>query len=318
MPDTSNLTIKSDQLTACKTADNPVLSVLAYFDIFQYPLTKKEIQSFSNRPVDDNELDDTLNSLLAEKSVFVCQGYYSMNDNPLLSLRRKEGNLRAEKLIPKAHRIGRFLYKFPFVRAIGVSGSLSKNFADENADIDFFIITKEGRLWIARTIMHLFKKLTFLTGHQHYFCMNYYIDEKQMVIESQNIFTAMETVTLLPVAGAKAMDRFYMDNKWAYQFFPSFGMNRFLRDNFKEKQAWYKQIIEFMFTNRLADRLDNWLFKLTSHRWKQKNNKGLRNKNGHTMQLETGKHYCRSNPGAMQERVLALYGQKLRILGLSH
>lgn len=316
MPDTSNLRIKTNELTVYRIADHAVLSVLAYFDIFQYPLAKNEIQSFLKKPVSEIELNNTLQNLLAMRSVFVHHGYYSLHDNPLLSLRRKEGNLKAERLIPKAHKIGRFLYRFPFVRAIGISGSLSKNFADEKADIDFFIITKAERLWIARTIMHLFKKLTFLTGHQHYFCMNYYVDEKAMMIEPQNIFTAMEIVTLLPVAGEKTMDRFRIINKWAYRFFPSFGTDRFIPEINKDKIPWYKKMAEYVFDNRLSDQLDNWLLKLTTRRWQQKNKKGIRNKNGHTMQLETGKNYCRSNPGAMQEKVLALYEQKLRLLGL--
>lgn len=316
MPDTSNLRVKTNELTVYRIADHAVLSVLAYFDIFQYPLAKNEIQSFLKKPVSEIELNNTLQNLLAMRSVFVHHGYYSLHDNPLLSLRRKEGNLKAERLIPKAHKIGRFLYRFPFVRAIGISGSLSKNFADEKADIDFFIITKAERLWIARTIMHLFKKLTFLTGHQHYFCMNYYVDEKAMMIEPQNIFTAMETVTLLPVAGQKTMDRFRIINKWAYRFFPSFGTDRFIPEINKDKIPWYKKMAEYVFDNRLSDQLDNWLLKLTTRRWQQKNKKGIRNKNGHTMQLETGKNYCRSNPGAMQEKVLALYEQKLRLLGL--
>lgn len=318
MPNTSNLRVKADELTIYRSADNAVLSVLAYFDIFQYPLTKKEIQSFLRNPVNDTLLTDTLKRLLSSGSVFLHHNFYSLHDNPLLSLRRKDGNLRAEKLIAKAYRIGRFLYKFPFVRAIGISGSLSKNFADEKADIDFFIITKAERLWIARTLMHLFKKLTYLTGHQHYFCMNYYVDEKALMIEPQNIFTAMETVTLLPVAGAKTMDRFLIINKWAYRFFPSFDTDQFVPENQKDRNPWYKKTAEYIYSNSLFDQLDNWLFKLTTRRWQQKNKKGLRNKNGHTMQLETGKHYCRSNPGAMQEKVLALYGQKLRVLGLSH
>ena len=69
--------------------------------------------------------------------------------------------------------------------------------------------------------MHLFKKLTFITGHQHYFCMNYYIDEEAMLIGSQNIFTAIEIGTLLPVAGKDTLDNFFRINNWSRQFFPT-------------------------------------------------------------------------------------------------
>jgi hypothetical protein len=95
------------------------------------------------------------------------------------------------------------LYRFPFVRGIGISGSLSKNYADEDADIDFFIITSRNHLWIARTFLHGLKKLSFLVGKQDWYCMNYFIDEEALVIAEKNIFTATEVVTLKPVCGEK-------------------------------------------------------------------------------------------------------------------
>jgi hypothetical protein len=257
------------------------------------------------------QLDEILQRLLMERSVFLHHDFFSLHNNPLLAYRRKGGNKRAEKLLPKAYRVGRFLYRFPFVKAIGISGSLSKNFADEKADIDFFIITRANRLWIARTIMHLFKKLTFITGHQHYFCMNYYVDEEAMLIEPKNIFTAMETVTLLPVAGKKILKQFFEINEWTCHFFPSVNPAYATREADGDSQPWYKKIMEGLFNGRLFDHLDNWLLKITAKRWQRKTNNGVRNKNGHTMQLETGKHFCRSNPSAFQEKVLALYERKL-------
>ena len=47
---------------------------------------------------------------------------------------------------------------FPFVRAVGISGSLSKQYADENSDIDYFIITAANRLWIAKNLPAYFQK----------------------------------------------------------------------------------------------------------------------------------------------------------------
>jgi hypothetical protein len=65
-----------------------------------------------------------------------------------------------------------------------------------------FITTAKNRLWIARTLMHGLKKLTFLFNKQHYFCMNYYVDEvQQLQIREKNIYTAIEVATLMPSTG---------------------------------------------------------------------------------------------------------------------
>jgi hypothetical protein len=304
-----NSTEIADVVSGQPNNEISILKLLAYFDIFHYPLTKCEIREFLGRPHDNESLDNILRELLAKQVIFLHLGFYSLHNKPLLSHRRTEGNARAEAMLPKAFRIGRFLFKFPFVRAIGISGSLSKNYADEKADIDFFIITKANRLWIARTIMHLFKKLTFITGHQHYFCMNYYIDEEAMLIGSQNIFSAIEIATLIPVAGKDTLDNFFRINSWSLRYFPTREYKEL--QNSHGRGQWLKRFAEAMFDNAVGNKLDSWLMKITTNRWQQKSNKGKRNKNGNTVNLVTGKHFSRSNPGAFQEKVLAKYQQKL-------
>jgi len=301
-------------LAVPRNDESIILKLLAYFDIFHYPLTKTEIRKSLTKQVSDAVLDEMLRGLLGRQLIFLHLGFYSIHNSPILAHRRTEGNARAERMLPKAKAIGRFLFCFPFVRAVAISGSLSKNFADEKADVDFFVITKSNRLWIARTIMHLFKKLSFVTGHQHYFCMNYYIDEEAMLIESQNIYTGIEIATLVPVSGKKTMDRFLLINQWSDQYFPG-RPDQFLQKD-QGGQQWIKQFTEWIFDNPVGERIDNWLFKKTTRRWQQKSSSGKLNKKGHTMNLVTGKHFSRSNPGEFQEKVLALYEQKLSDLKL--
>lgn len=286
-----------------------ILKVLAYYDIFQYPLTVAEIGQFLGKQLDEKDFVPALQGLISDRVIFYHQGFYSLQDNTLLTYRRREGNWRAGKLLPKAFKIGRFLFRFPFVRGVCISGSLSKNFADENADIDFFIITRANRLWIARTIMHLFKKLTFLTGHQHYFCMNYYIDEEALLITEQNIYTALEIATLIPVAGKQTNENFLRTNNWVARFFPA--CHNAYPGPGPAFRTGLKKLLERILSGRFSDRLDVWLMKITTRRWAKKNRQNRRNRNGQTMKLLTGRHFSKSNPGSFQERVLSLYEQKL-------
>ncbi len=285
-----------------------ILKTLAYFDVFHYPLTKNELKQFTSGSMTEIEMSQTLDDLLAIKYIYGYEGFYSLQKNPLLIHRRNEGNIRAEKLLVKALKIGRFLYQFPFVRAVGVSGSLSKNFADEKADIDFFIITKANRLWIARTMTHLFKKLTFITGRQHFYCMNYYIDENAFVLDDKNIFTAIELKTLLPVCGEKQLEDFFEANIWANQWLPNCS-NR-IQQQKDPNNSWLKRSIEWMLNKVGGNRFNNYLWRATSRRWKRKELAGKKNEKGHTMGLITGKHFAKSNPGDFQQKVLTLYQKK--------
>lgn len=286
-----------------------VVKTLAYFDIFQYPLTKEEIQQFSGLRIPPSLLQELLQELVSQKKIFQLENFFSLQDNPLLIYRRRQGNERAVALLKKAQRIGRFLYQFPFVSAVGISGSLSKNFADQQADIDFFIITKPNRLWIARTLMHLYKKFTFLTGRQHYYCMNYYIDETACSLTDRNIFTAIELKTLLPVCGESAMRHFFDNNQWAESWLPACAWRR--QAAIDPRPSFLKRTAEWFFSGSVSDRINSYLHRVTDRRWKRKEAKRQLNGKGVPMGLVTGKHFAKSNAGDFQEKVLVMYERKV-------
>jgi predicted nucleotidyltransferase len=49
-----------------------------------------------------------------------------------------------------ARKKAAFISKFPFIRGIFVSGSLSKNYADDKSDLDFFVVTSDGQSIVGR------------------------------------------------------------------------------------------------------------------------------------------------------------------------
>jgi hypothetical protein len=293
-------------------AEQSIIKALAYFDIFKYPLTKEEIISFIDQPVAVDDVSEALQQLVAGKRIFRLGNFYSLHYDHALHARRMAGNHKAESLLTVAYKIGGFLYQFPFVRGIGISGSLSKNYADQGTDIDFFIITRTNRLWIARTLMHLFKKLTFITGHQHLYCMNYYIDEEAMRIEEQNIFTATELVTLLPVCGNGTMDRFYDQNDWAAAYFPNQNMHK--HSMLLTRSTRFKRMVEWLLNNRLGNALDNVLMRITTRRWIKKEQQQRTNAHGNRMGLHTGKHFSKPNPEFFQKKVLDMLDKKLLVV----
>lgn len=289
---------------------NSILKVLAWFDLFNYPLTAEEVLFFLDHKAGRDEFDSALEQLVAERIVFRLANYYSLQENIYLAARRNKGNLHAKHLLATAHRVAKILYHFPFVRGIGISGSLSKSFADEKADIDLFIITSSNRLWIARTAMHFFKKLTYLVGKQHWFCMNYYIDEEALQIKEKNVFTATELITLMPICGNGSVSHFFQANEWAKNYYPNYTDRIPLyKDNGKGHRV--KKFLEYILDNRLGSRLDQYLMRVTARRWKQKEEKHLLNMRGIRLSLSTDRHFSRPNPVYFQRSILEQYQQKL-------
>ena len=300
-----------------------VLKALVYFDLFDYPLTIEEIGLFMDKKVTADELTQCVNRLKSSGLLITHGKYFNLKNAAAQVKRRENGNEFASHLLPKAFRISSFLYHFPFVRGIGISGSLSKNFADEKADIDYFVITKANRLWITRTLMHLFKKMTYIFGRQHFYCMNYYVDEEGLSIQEKNAFTAIEIATLIPVCGNGSMENFFTANPWIELYYPNYVIDVESRKN--SKHSWFKKSAEFLLNVLPADKLDNYLMKLTTKRWKRKEAEHRRNSSGRKMGLHTNKHFSKPNPEHLQRQILELYEkrwkemrERLELMAVTH
>lgn len=292
---------------------NDILKVLAYFDMFHYPISEKEIILFLPNKTGMPSLSKQLHQLTLDHIIFRFGDFYTLHNDLQLIHKRLAGNRRAAADLLIAYRISKFLYRFPFVRAVSISGSLSKNFSDPKSDIDYFIITSSGRLWVARTFLHLFKKLTFLSGVQHHYCMNYFIDEEALEIEEKNIFTAIETVTLLPICGNRIHEDFFSANHWTDHFLPN------CRIVHREKyytggKLRFKKMTEFVLNNRLGTWMDDQFMKITSRRWEKKDRKCMVNIKGNRMGIICGKHCCKPNPVYFQNEILMQYQRKIERL----
>lgn len=290
------------------TAQN-ILKTLGYFDLFQYPLTGEEIYFFNSAKVAHTAVNDALEELIADKSVFKIGEFYSLHNNYALAERRRNGNQLAAAHLITARRVAKFLYRFPYVKGIAVSGSLSKNFATDKTDIDFFIITKTNRLWIARTCMHLYKKLTFLRGRQNWFCMNYYVDENAMEISEKNIFTAVEIITLLPMHGKDCLDMFIEKNKWTDSFFPLKRFNNTVSEDLKK--GLMGKLLEKIFAGKLGDYADTRLMNITERRWQKKVQSHQLNSRGEHLGMSIDRHFSKPDPKNFQAKVLRAYYEKV-------
>lgn len=247
-----------------------VLNVLQYYAIFHYPLMLDEIYRNCSEACPVSAVAHALTRLEEEGLIHQYRNYYSIEEKmePLVK-RREVGNRLAGMRMPKAMQAGRIIYKFPFVKYVGISGSLSKGYAEAKSDFDFFIITSADRLWICRTMLHLFKKLTFLFGHQHRYCMNYFLDESRLEIEERNRFTAIELSTLIPVKGFAMHYKLLGSNRWMYDFLP----NDYRAYEYGDKSARggiVKSIAETFINTFSAARLNVRLMNVTDRRWRKK------------------------------------------------
>jgi hypothetical protein len=289
-----------------------ILHTLAYYDLFNYPLKSEEIFRFLNtNHVMPNDVWNELLSLSNAGLIYRYDDYFTLQKDESLIDRRKKGNAEAKRHLVIAKNQSRLIMRFPFVRAVLVSGSLSKDFMDEYSDIDFFIITEPGRLWIARILLGAYKKIV-LQNSQKQFCLNYYVDFNHLEIEERNLFTATELATALPLQGAAYYPKLLQANRWMIDFFPNY-QPRPIQDVPPSTSGRLKVFVEHVI-NLLGYRwIDTMLMNLFLKRWKKLYQHNLVGED-FKVAFKTKKQVSKSHPNHYQKKVLELYNQRLRDL----
>ncbi|MBS1630435.1 MAG: hypothetical protein JST27_10300 [Bacteroidetes bacterium] len=253
----------------CKALRLAVLQVLQYFAYFRHPLKAHEVWHWCRVACNEEEILVILIELHQSGTVHTSEGHYCLlPEIEDLLKRRQAGNAKAGIDLARAKRIGKFIAQFPFVAFVGISGSLSKGYADEQSDFDYFIVTKAGRLWISRTLLHLLKKLSFLFGQQDKLCMNYFIDETALLLEEQNVYVATELYSMVPVSGLKLYREFIETNNWVHRFLPNYRL--VVPGALGNSDSPAKQFFSFLFSCIKPSVLNKWLMQLTDYKWRRK------------------------------------------------
>ncbi len=299
-----------------KPLHTQILRTLLYYDIWQYPLTAKELYTFlPANPITFDEFGLKLRADGPGDSVLIEQGHYFVKGRPVDVVGLRKQRERHARLLWHAARISTHIIKrFPFVRGIFVSGDLSKNATTSKSDVDFFIITDPNRLWIARTLLILFKKV-FLFNSKKFFCLNYFVASDHLMLDERNIYTASEVAHLRPLYNSGLFTEYLRANKWIVDFFPNFEPeNISYRQKTNNRQSAVQRILEVAFQLLPLDRLDEYLLRKMKAVWAKRYpdyDDATRNRI-----FRCTKHESRAYGGNFEDKVLTLYEQRLREFGV--
>lgn len=157
-----------------------IIQTLAFFDIFDYPLTSWEAWKYLyGKRAEYTETFFQLQELLREEKICEEQGMYFFPGRENISdMRRKRYNF-AETKYKRALFAARLISFVPFVRNICVCNSLSYSNASPESDIDFFIVTEKKRIWTVRffsiALMKLFRLRISQEVKQDKICLSFFL-----------------------------------------------------------------------------------------------------------------------------------------------
>lgn len=270
-----------------------------YYSLFRYPLRFDEL----NMSEADKQVMD---ELVTSRKLFELDNYYSNLEIKENLKRRIHGNKLYDQTIDRAIKRAKFIFQFPFVEGVYISGSMSKGFMTEDGDVDFFIVTQPGRLWLSRTILILYKKL-FLGNSRKFFCLNYFVDSDHLEIEEKNIFTATELITLIPICDTGINGQFNNDNKWVDKFYPNTEFRKSLLGEINKKP--FSRFLESLLFPFISKWLDKLTMRLTLNVWKKKF--GNFEPKDFDLALKSRKYVSKHHPQNFQKKVLTEYKERI-------
>ena len=288
-----------------------ILQTLLYFDVFKYPITEQEI--FENCAVLTNaqEIKQSLSELHTLGYVKKIKDFYMPLWADVDSVERREkANIRAQEMMQTAFNYSKKAAKLPFVKGLCISGSLSKNYFDDQSDIDFFVVTKANRLWICRSLFIIYYKM-LPKSKRKYYCLNYFISEADLRIEDKNIFVATELAHLIPTVNYDMYLDILEKNQW---YKPAFS-NKPPKPNtncIDTPTSMVKIITEALFPGTFGDRLDDFFMQRTAKRWKRIFAK--MDSKDFEIQFRARKHSAKRHEKGHQSKVLVILDQKMKDL----
>ena len=236
-----------------------ILRTLNYADLFDYALTPEEVFRFLiGAPATRADVDAALNDhSRLNGDVTRSDGFLTLPQRQALVEARLRLRAMAQRQLPRARLYARLLAYLPFVRMIALTGGLAMENARDN-DIDYFIVTVPGRLWLVRGVAVALVRLARLMGD--YLCPNFLLPENALAVREQNVYTAHEIVQMVPLYGFKTFRHMRALNPWTNAFLPNANGVHALENEkpLNRLGGWLKQVAERALGGAIGDRIERW------------------------------------------------------------
>ncbi len=151
----------------------------------------------------------------------------------------------------KAKNWAKKIGKVKGVQAVFLSGSLAQDQNKSTADIDLFIITTPGQIWVTRfrvfTKLKRQRELSKPEDHAGKICPNHFITTENLQITQKNAYTANLFTHNIPLYDPQNLfSKFADENPWVKKFGESF-------ENADPRLAKLKKIKKLSLSQRIIE-----------------------------------------------------------------
>jgi len=205
-----------------------IVKAVAFFDMFDYPLTADEI--WRNLSV-KSELVEVMEALeVGAGGLENDNGFYFLPGRCAIIKKRSARYNQADRKFKRALRLAG-LYKFiPWIKLIAVGNLMGAHNLKEESDIDFFIVTEKKRLWLTRFFCAGLAKALGLRPRpgktRDKICLSFFASEAALDLKGlllgNDVYFIYWLAGLTPIYDAGGVyEKFMKANGWLNDYLPN-------------------------------------------------------------------------------------------------
>jgi hypothetical protein len=179
---------------------------------------------------------------------------------------RRRAVVPSDRKLFKARRAALLIQWIPFLKAIFVSSSVAAQTAHEKSDIDFFIITTPGRIWLVRFLVNVILRVCGIRIYGPHrkdrICLCFFVDSSHLNLSSyriapDDIHFAYWLHQMMPLYDPESIYKKFIEaNNWTQEFLPYIS-TQFFVDGTKKLR------VKSFFQKLLSGSVGDFLEKLT-------------------------------------------------------
>lgn len=249
------------------TLSKNIIATIAYYDIFDYPMTSFEIWKYlvrdtvfsSDDEVERVSLGDVVRELESDtvrRAIGNDSGLYFLHGKQTLVKRRLERGKTAIGKLKGVARLAKLLRFFPFVRMVALTGSLAMKNSKASGDWDLFVVMRSGHIWTGRAFFTSVLHMLGIRRHgkkvRDRACLNYWVTTDSREIVTKDLFSSNEYFFIVPLFNFVEFQKFQESNQWIDRFRVQYRVNQ-LPHLLCVEDFWLSRLVRDIFEIILSD-----------------------------------------------------------------
>ena len=197
-----------------------VFATVAYSDVFDMPAHVADVGRFLVHASASGDKVAAAVSDLVDRGVLERSGDLVLLPGREMVLDvHADRTARAVRMWPQARRWSRVLGRLPFVRMVAVTGGLACDSVEDYDDIDLFLITAPGRLWLTRLAVVTVVRVVGIRGPE--LCPNFIVSTDALELDVRTQYVARELAQTVPLVGGDLWREMLRANEWYLDHLPN-------------------------------------------------------------------------------------------------